>query len=68
MEKEELKKKNEDLIREHAFLSSKINKLQEELKKKSELEKNFNREIDELNQETENLVNEIENGKCKYKI
>ena len=32
----------------------------EELKNKTELEKKFNREIDELNQETENLVDEIE--------
>jgi len=35
-------------------------KLQEEVNKKSELQEKFNRDIDELNQETENLVEEIE--------
>ena len=35
-------------------------KLQEEVNKKSELEEKFNQDIDELSQETENLVEEIE--------
>ena len=34
--------------------------LQIEVKKRSHLEENFNQEIEELNQETENLVAEIE--------
>ena len=38
----------------------KIKNLQIEVKKRSELENNFNQEIEELSQETENLVTEIE--------
>ena len=34
--------------------------MQLEVKKKSEIDDNFNQEIDELSQETENLVSEIE--------
>jgi len=34
--------------------------LQSEVKKRSQLEDNFNQEIDELSKETENLVSEIE--------
>ena len=30
------------------------------MKKRSQIEENFNQEIDELSQETENLVSEIE--------
>jgi hypothetical protein len=35
-------------------------KLQEEVNKRSELEEKFNQDIEELSQETENLVEEIE--------
>ena len=38
----------------------KIKSLQLEVKKRLELEDNFNQEIEELSQETENLVSEIE--------
>ena len=41
-------------------MKDKILKLQLEVKKKSEIEENFNQEIDELSKETENLVSEIE--------
>ena len=34
--------------------------LQEEVNKRSELEEKFNQDIEELSQETENLVEEIE--------
>ena len=47
-------------MREHRYLKEKIINLQSEIKKKLELEDNFNQEIDKLSQETENLVSEIE--------
>ena len=47
-------------MREHRYLKEKITNLQSEIKKKLELEDNFNQEIDKLSQETENLVSEIE--------
>ena len=56
------------MLREHKFLKKKINNLKLEIKKRSEIEDNFNQEIEELSQDTENLVSEIENGKCKYQI
>ena len=52
--------KNQDLIREHNYLKEKIKSLQLEVSKKSELEDNFNQEIEELSKEAENLVSEIE--------
>tara|TARA_Y100000768_G_C23664798_1_gene534857 strand:- start:313 stop:636 length:324 start_codon:yes stop_codon:yes gene_type:complete len=55
-----IEKKNLDLIREHKYLKDKIKKLQLEVKNKLEIEENFNKEIDELTQETENLVSDIE--------
>ncbi len=59
-QKTELEKKNQELIREHKYLKEKITNLQLEVKKKLALEDSFNQEIDELSQETENLVSEIE--------
>ena len=47
-------------MRKHEYQKEKISKLQAEVKKKSDLEDSFNQEIDELSQETENLVSEIE--------
>jgi len=47
-------------MREHKYLREKIKKLQLDLGKKSELEDRFNQDIEELSQETENLVNEID--------
>ena len=41
-------------------LREKIKKLQVEVSKRSELEDKFNQDIEELSQETENLVNEVE--------
>ena len=55
-----LEKKNQELLREHKYLKEKILILQSEVKKRSQLEDNFNQEIEELSQETENLVSEIE--------
>ena len=57
--KKEIEKKNEELIREHKYLKQKIKNLQVEVYKKSEIEESFNQEIDELSQETENLVSDI---------
>ena len=59
-QKIEIEKKNQELMREHKYLKEKITSLQLDVKKKSELEDNFNQEIDELSQETERLVSEIE--------
>ena len=59
-EKEQIEKKNQELLREHKYLSEKILKLQRELKKKTEFEKKFNEDINDLNQETQSLVEEIE--------
>ena len=56
----EVEKKNEELMREHKYLKEKIKKLQLEVMKKSELEDKFNQDIEELTQETENLVSEID--------
>ena len=56
----QIEKKNSDLMREHKYLKDKIKKLQLEVKNKLEIEENFNKEIDELTQETENLVSDIE--------
>ena len=56
----EIEKKNQELLREHKYLKEKIKNLQIEVKKKSDLEDSFNQEIEELSQETENLVSEIE--------
>ena len=56
----EIEKKNQELLREHKYLKEKIENLQIEVKKKSNLEDSFNQEIEELSQETENLVSEIE--------
>ena len=59
-EKNQLEKKNTEILREHKYLTNKVRKLEEELKSKRELEKKFNKDIDELNQETQSLVEEIE--------
>ena len=59
-QKNEIEKKNEELMREHKYLKEKINNLQLEIIKKSNIEDKFNEEIEELSQETENLVSEID--------
>ena len=58
--KNKIEKKNEELMREHKYLKEKIKNLQLEVNKKSEIEEKFNQDIEELSQETENLVNEID--------
>ena len=60
LEKEKLERKNQEVRREHKFLTDRVNKLERELKTKKELEKKFNEDINDLNQETQSLVDEIE--------
>ena len=59
-QKNEIEKKNQELMREHKYLKEKIVNLQDEVNKKSIVEDRFNQDIEELSQETENLVSEIE--------
>ena len=47
-------------MREHKYLKEKIGNLRKEVNKKSAVEDKFNQDIEELSQETENLVSEIE--------
>ena len=58
--KNEIEKKNQELLREHKYLKEKIKNLQLGVNKKFEIEDKFGQEIEELNQETENLVSEID--------
>ena len=59
-QKIELENKNQELLREHRYLKDKIKNLQLEVQKKLQLENDFNQEIEELSQETENLVSELD--------
>ena len=59
-QKKQIEKKNNELMREHKYLKEKIKNLQLEVNKRSELEDRFNQDIEELSQETENLVSEID--------
>ena len=46
-------------MREHRYLKEKITSLQNALNKKSTMEDQFKQDIEDLSQETENLVSEI---------
>ena len=59
-QKNEVEKKNQELIREHKYLKAKIKNLQLEVNKKTEIEDKFNQDIEELSKETENLVSKID--------
>ena len=59
-EKDELEMKNQEILREHKYLTERVKKLESELKSKKELEKKFSEDINDLNQETQSLVEEIE--------
>ena len=59
-EKNKVEKKNEELMREHKYLKEKILKLQKELKDRSDIEDKFNQDIEELSQDTEDLVKEFD--------
>ena len=45
IQKKEIEKKNEELMREHKYLKEKIKKLQIEVNKRSQLEDKFNQDI-----------------------
>ncbi len=47
-------------MREHKYLKEKIENLKKDVNKQSAMEDKFNQDIEELSQETENLVSEIE--------
>ena len=53
-EKDKLEKKNQEILKEHKFLSDRISRLEKELESKRELEKKFDEDINDLNQETQN--------------
>jgi len=59
-QKNEIEKKHTELLREQKYLKNKLVNLEEELNKKSELQEKFSKEIDDLSQETEELVEEID--------
>ena len=59
-QKSEIEKKNQELIREHKYLKKKIENLKKDAIKQTAMEDKFNQDIEELSQETENLVSEIE--------
>ena len=59
-QKNEIEKKHTELLREQKYLKNKLANLEAELSKKSELQEKFSKEIDELSQETEELVEEID--------
>ena len=59
-QKAEIEKKNQELMREHKYLKEKIENLKKDANKQSAMEDKFNQDIEELSQETENLVSEIE--------
>jgi chromosome segregation ATPase len=59
-EKNKIEKKHTELLREQKYLKNKLANLEEELNKKSKLQEKFGKEIDDLSQETEELVEEID--------
>ena len=59
-EKNELEDKHLKLLREQKYLKNKIVNLEDEMNKKSVLQEKFSKEIDDLSQETEQLVEEID--------
>ena len=59
-QKSEIEKKNQELVREHKFLRDKLIELQNEVNARSDLEDKFNQDIEELSQETKDLVIEID--------
>ena len=59
-QKNEIEKKHVELLREQKYLKNKLENLEEELNKKSAIQEKFSKEIDDLSQETEELVVEID--------
>ena len=59
-EKEESEKNFKNLLKQHQELKSKLEKIDKGVSDKFGNRDNFNQKIDELNQETETLIDEIE--------
>ena len=59
-QKSVIEKKNQELMREHKYLREKIENLKKDANQQLAMEDKFNQDIEELSQETENLVSEIE--------
>ena len=59
-EKEESDKNFKDLLKQHQGLKSELEKIDKEVSYKFGNRDSFNQKIDELNQETETLIDEIE--------
>ena len=59
-EKEESERSFQQLSKHHKELKSELEKINEDVGHKFGSKNNFNRKIDELNQETETLIDEIE--------
>ena len=59
-EKEDSERNFQLLSRQHLELKSELEKINEDVRYKFGNKNNFNKKIDELNQETETLIDEIE--------
>ena len=59
-EKEESEKNFKNLLKQHQELKSKLEKIDKEVRHNFGNRDNFNQKIDELNQETETLIDEID--------
>ena len=59
-EKEESEKNFKKLLKQHEGLKSELEKINKDVDYKFGNQNNFNQKIDELNQETETLIDEIE--------
>ena len=59
-EKQESDKNFEKLLKQHGELKLELDKINKDVGKKFGNKNNFNQKIDELNQETETLIDEIE--------
>ena len=59
-EKEEKEKEFQKLSKQHTQLKNELDKVDSDVSRKFDNRENFNKKIDELNQETETLIDEIE--------
>ena len=59
-EKEESERNFQLLSKQHQDLKSELKSINEDVKHKFDKKNNFNKKIDELDQETETLIDEIE--------
>ena len=59
-EKEESEKNFQNLLKQHQTLKSELEKINKDVNYKFGNKNNFNQKIDELNQETEILIDEID--------